>query len=482
MDSKRSESKLKVNVISSSLYQVIVMIVPIITSPYVTRIFSVNQMGDYSLSLTIANIFVVIAQFGLSTYAIREIAILNSVEARSKEFFKLESIQIVTSILSFIVYNFIFIVILDTDAVLLYFIQSLLIIINIFDISWYYVGIEEIGKIIVRNGMTKVLSTLLIFLIIKDPDQLELYALINVVGILSGNVLMVIQSRRFLDFSVYNFSISWNHVVGSLKYLVPTVINFSYDSIEKSLLKVVSNSSNVGIYSEAKKIINMLNSVINSAFSALSPRMSHFVSIGNISQVREYFDRGVNASSIFSIIVVGGVIVVGDDFVNFFYGSGYDLVSPVLKISSISLIIIPINVLISRGLLIPYGMEKIYSKSIIYTLLSGIVFNIIFNINFGALGAALSFVLSQIVCLVYAFKNIHNMVPLKSVIQNIFISILCILLQVVTTNEIKSNFVIENSIISFIVFGVISVAVSSLLLVIIFILKKEIIKSKNKHM
>lgn len=456
----RNLNKLKINVISSSLYQILVMIVPIVTSPYVTRIFSINQMGIYSLSLTIANFFVVFAQFGLSTYAIREIAILKTKEERSKVFFKLETLQIITSVLSFVIYSVWIILIVDSENRVLYFIQSLLILINVFDISWFFIGIEEIGKVIIRNGISKLLSTLLIFLVIKSNNHLEFYALINILGILLGNLIMVLQSREYIDFSLAKITLSKNHFIGSFKFLSPNIINSSYDTLEKSILNGITTPGNVGVYSEAKKIINLITSVVNSAFNALSPRMSYHVSEKDYDTVKNYFEKGVFLSSVFSVIIVGGVVAVSYDFVSFFYGEGYYLVSPVLNYSSISLIAIPLNVLLARGILIPYGKDNVYFKSVIVTITSGIALNFILDYQLGAIGAAISFSVAQFVSFVYVLINVKQIIDVKKVLISVLFIIVSIIMNIYIMSFIKTVVNINNSFLSFFVLGFISVLVS----------------------
>src|SRR5699024_7669034 len=107
MSLERNNKKLKNNIVYSSLYQILVFIVPIITTPYVTRIFDASKMGEYSLSLSIASLFVVISQFGIETYGTREIAKTELKSERDQLFFKLLSIQFTTSIIMFIIYNII---------------------------------------------------------------------------------------------------------------------------------------------------------------------------------------------------------------------------------------------------------------------------------------------------------------------------------------------------------------------------------------
>lgn len=464
MNTNKKANRLKNNIISSSAYQVLVMIVPIITTPYVTRIFDVNQMGEYSLSITLASLFVVIAQFGLPTYGAREIAISDSKKEATESFFKLESMQILTSIVSFILYNVIFIFLIDSANKPLYFVQSFLILANIFDISWYYIGIEEIGKVIVRNAMSKFFTTIAIFIFVNKNDQLILYALINILGILLGNLSMLVQSFRYINYSQAKFLIKFENMKSSFKLLVPTLVNTSYNSAEKSILNIITTSVEVGIYNEAKKIINLIAAAINSAFSALSPRMSYFVSKGEKEKVNLYFLNALKFCEIFSIIVVSGTLLVSEDFVAFFYGPGYEMVAPVLMVSSVSLITMPVTVLITRGILIPYAKDKEYSNSIVIILITGIVSNLLLDGFLGAIGAAISFTITQIFSYIYVVITIKEIVEIKMIITQNFKVLLLIVVNVLIVSVIIPTIYIGNPFISFLIKGSISVLLNVLII------------------
>src|SRR5699024_8623998 len=139
-------------------------------------------------------------------------------------FFQLVSIQFIASVLMFLLFNVIFIGLLDIQSKALFFAQSLLILVNIFDISCYFIGIEEIKKTIFRNAFMKVFTTLSILLLIKSEKQLILYSLLNVIGMLIGNLTMVIVSRHYINYKNIKFSLRKPHTMGSIKLLIPRLL------------------------------------------------------------------------------------------------------------------------------------------------------------------------------------------------------------------------------------------------------------------
>lgn len=69
----RNEKKsLGINALLNGFRNIINLIFPLITFPYVTRVLSVQGIGIYNFSNTYANYFILLAGLGISTYAVRE--------------------------------------------------------------------------------------------------------------------------------------------------------------------------------------------------------------------------------------------------------------------------------------------------------------------------------------------------------------------------------------------------------------------------
>lgn len=463
----RSNKKLINNIILSSVYQMLVMIVPIITTPYVTRIFDAGKIGEYNLSLSIVSMFVVASQFGLPSYGSREISIAKNDIIRQKVFFELFTIQLFLSLFLFLIFNFIFTFLLNLGDSKLFFLQSFFILANILDISWFFIGIEEIGKTIVRNALTKVFTTLSVFLLVKNENQINLYAVINIVGMILGNITMIISSFKYVNYRNMKLTLSKGHLLNSFKLLLPKLISTSHDTAERNVLNFTATPESIGIYSEGKKIINLAFSVINSAFNALSPRMSYHVSLGEYDKVKVYFNKGLENAGLFSVIIVSGIISVSSEFVDFFYGDGYIGVGIILRILALSLIIIPIISLLNSGILIPRKKDKEYLIGIIIIFISGIILNIFLDPVLGAIGAAISYSISQLLSLIYLGYICRDIIEPKQIFKSVGVILILIILNISLLRIFTSNLFVSNSMVLFLIKGVISVSISIILIGIV---------------
>ena len=159
------QKSIKKNYLFNLSYQILLLITPLITTPYVSRVLGVRGIGTVSYTESIATYFVLAATMGITTYGQREISyVQDSIEKRSTVFWNTKVLQFVTSFLAFIVY--VVFAFIRKDS-LIYLIFSLNIVAVFFDVTWFFQGMEEFGKIVFRNIVFKILNIVYIFAFIK---------------------------------------------------------------------------------------------------------------------------------------------------------------------------------------------------------------------------------------------------------------------------------------------------------------------------
>ncbi|MRN07364.1 hypothetical protein EAI26_08195 [Lactobacillus sp. 0.1XD8-4] len=163
------------NYLYNAGYQILLMIAPILTTPYVSRVLGPHNNGINTYTNGWVTFFYLLGQLGISIYGNREIAYKreNKYE-RSKVFWEIAILQLITSATSLLIY--LFVVFLFSTTFKLYFIlQALWIIAYGIDISWYFMGLEDFKKTVTRNTIIKIISIFLIFLLVKDKNDLSKY-------------------------------------------------------------------------------------------------------------------------------------------------------------------------------------------------------------------------------------------------------------------------------------------------------------------
>lgn len=182
--------KLSLNYFYNLIYQFLAIALPIITVPYVSRTLGASALGEYYYITAIVSYFSVFAILGTTDYGQREIAKRQKdKEERSKLFWNIFYFRILCTVVTFFVYIF-FIIFFPLKYRNLLLVNILSFISWICDVSWYFQGMENFKVTAIRNGLVKILATIFIFILIKKPSDVVLYAFIYVLATLIGNLTM----------------------------------------------------------------------------------------------------------------------------------------------------------------------------------------------------------------------------------------------------------------------------------------------------
>ncbi|MGN0435180.1 MAG: flippase [Wujia sp.] len=399
---------IKKNLILSTAYQILLLITPLITAPYVSRVLTPDGVGVYSYTQSIQLYFSLVAALGTVSYGSREIArVRHDKEQRSKLFWEIELMTVLTTVAVLLVW--VGLILFTKEYKICFLMLSLNIIAVIFDISWFYTGLEQFKYIVFQNGSFKILSVVSIFLFVKDENDLYIYILILGLSVFLGNLTMWMYLPKFLNkVSIKDLKIV-RHFKETLVYFVPTIATSVYTLLDKTLIGLITdNNSENGYYEQATKIINMAKSVTFTALnSVLGSRISYLFAENRISEIKEKIENSIDYILFMGIGIGFGLIGIADRFVPFFFGDGYDKVAILLCVFSPIVVIIGISNCLGSQYYNPAGLRALSAKFIIVGSCVNLLLNILFIPRYGCLGAAVASVLAEltITVLYIAFCN-----------------------------------------------------------------------------
>lgn len=103
MDNK--SISVKKNFIYNSAFQVLILLVPFVTTPYVSRVLGADNIGKYSYASAMVTYFTLLAALGSTIYGQRKIAYYrDNKEEMSQVFWNTFFFRCVMSLISFILY------------------------------------------------------------------------------------------------------------------------------------------------------------------------------------------------------------------------------------------------------------------------------------------------------------------------------------------------------------------------------------------
>lgn len=393
--------KLKNNLLYNISYEILVIMLPLILSPYISRVLGADALGTYSYTYTIANYFVMFSMLGIKNYGNRLVAqIRNNQEKLNTMFSSLLTVHVIISIIFSVLYfNYIFIM---KDEYIEYFIiQGLYVVSSIFDISWFYFGIEKFKITVLRNIVIKILNLLLIFTFVRTKNDLNKYCFIMAGCTLISQIMLWIPLKKYVKIQKTAFQTMKCHLKPMLLLFLPTIAISLYKYMDKIMIGSMSNKTQLGFYQNAEQLVNIPNVIINAIGAVMLPKMSNLIAEGKTQQTEKYFSRSIRYFMCMAFALASGLAAVADNFAPLFWGEEFAPCSQLIIGLSITVPFVTFANIIRTQYLIPNAKDKEYLASVIVGAIVNLIMNSILISRWGAKGAVFGTVAAEIcVCIV----------------------------------------------------------------------------------
>lgn len=397
----QGKKKIVKNVSLGALTQVLMILSTIVTIPYVTRIFTPGQMGIYGLGYSIVAFLSVVAGIGFEYYGTRMISTTVDRRERSKIFFALWRLQIIFVLVLAFLYCMTLQVIDPLDK-MSYILQAGMIISVVFDVSWLFMGVEDVALIVRRNVVSKLVVIAGIFLFVKTQSDINLYIILIFSGALIGNVSSFLAARKYISFDYYKSKTERKDLLGIFRLAAPSSLVSAISPIQNSIITGLSNGTySTGIFDQSNRIINMVYQVIKSGLKAITPRLSHYaVNDIDFTKSDKYISIASYCNIIVSTIFVVCIYNTAGSFTNFFFGPQYQEISVFLIIGSLLLFPKVLSRIIYDMYFIPRRLDRLYSKSCLIYIVVTILFTLLGVYYYGAKGAVIAMVISETIMII----------------------------------------------------------------------------------
>lgn len=393
---KEMTPSLKMNIVLNMLYEILVVITPLITAPYVSRVLRADGVGINSYTTSLLTYFILFASLGTANYGKKVIAShRDDVNSYSKAFWEIELITVFTTILCLVIWiTFAFLYKRYTPYML---VLSFTLLSALFDISWLYGGLEKFQYTVSVNSIFKIASVICIFLFVKDQNGVLAYTAIMAISTLLGNASMWLFLPKQVVVTKIEYSSIKKHLRGTLVYFGPTIATSIYTILDKTLIGVITGSDvQNGYYEQATKIINIIKSVcFNSVNGVMVARASFLHSQNNNDELFKIKDISYHIISFLSIGACFGLIGISDIFVPFFFGKGYDYVVQLINLLSVVVVIIGISSVANTIYYVAGGRMKKATRLILIGSFTNLVLNIILISKYQSVGAVVSTLIAE---------------------------------------------------------------------------------------
>lgn len=403
------------NMIYNSVFQILIYAIPLITTPYVSRVLGADHVGQYSYALSIVTYFTLVATLGSTTHGQRIVAYSRDNRARLSEvFWNTVFFRIITTIVAIVLY-LAFIAI--TDGISLLGIIVVLNTLNVaLDISWYYQGIEDFRQTVIRGLFVKLVGLIGIFAFVKSPSDTWLYALILLGSTLLGSLSLWIRIPKLVERpkTIKPF----DDFKDIFLVFLPTIATQVYLVLDKSMIGWITRSDyENGCYDQAEKLIRVALILISSVSTVILPRVANLFSQNRVDDAREYVYKAYRVVMMVAVPLFFGVLECAPILIPVYLGTGYEMSVLLMKIFSWLLIAVSLASITGLAYLVPTKQQNIYTISVTVAAGANLVMNMIMIPRIGAYGAAIASIVAEsigtVIQIWYCVK--HKQLTLKDI-------------------------------------------------------------------
>lgn len=383
------------NYVYNLLYQILVIILPLITTPYISRVLGAENVGIYGYTISIVTYFTLFGSLGIALYVRREIAYLqDDIEKRSKVFWEFIFLRAITLSVAALIFYFVFA--RSGEYSFYYKILLFHIFAAVFDITAFFQGLEQFKKIIRRNLIIKIISVSCVFIFIHSPKDLYKYLLIYTLSDLIGNLSLWIDLPKYITGISFGKLNLFKHIKPTVILFIPQIATQIYTVLDKTMIgSLIADKAEVGYYEQSQKIVLTILTVVTSLGTVMLPRMANKFANGRTDEVKNSITASFRFIFFLAIPMVFGMISVSPDLIIWFLGKGYARSIAITQVISPIILFIGLSNVIGVQYLLPTMKQKQYTISVVSGALTNLVLNFILIPRFMSVGAALATVAAE---------------------------------------------------------------------------------------
>ncbi|WP_430596564.1 flippase [Enterococcus sp. DIV0175] len=387
------------DIIYNAIYQVFLIVLPLITIPILSRRIGADGLGIYGYVFSIAQFLMTVIAVGMNPFRIRNIAkARDDKKELSMQFWNIYFMQLLIGLGASIVY-IMYIYLFDIQYKNLYFIQLIFILGLTLDISWFFQGIEEFAKVVIRNTLIKISSVFLIVLFVTTKDDLWIYVFITSITNFLGSLVFWLNIKGKVYRPKFNSALFRKLWKPAFIILVPQLFMQVYTTLDKTVVGYFVNPTELSYYDQSQKIARIILAVLSSITIVMLPKISKAQANGDKRNILIYTKKSFDYTFIIAMILFSVVFVNTKEFVPWFFGEKFEPMVINMLLSCLLIIFSPIGGVFANQFTIAIEKDKEFAYPMIIGALISIVGNILLVPKYGALGATLVLVIVEfLVC------------------------------------------------------------------------------------
>lgn len=412
--------KIKTNLLYNVAYQILILIVPLITTPYVSRVLLPEGVGIYALTTAIAKYFWMFALLGMTTYGNRSIAKVKYDKNKlSVTFWNLYYFQVIISSICLIVYIGYALTVGYTQYGIVVMCQIPYVMSALFEVSWFYYGTEQFKFMVTRNVVIKTITAASVFIFVNSPDDVWIYVLINALNLFVGQLCLWLFLWRHIHFAKPQWKLIRSHLKPNCVLFVSVVAVSVYTLMDKIMIEALSTTTELGYYENSYKIMDICCSIVGAIGAVMLPRISYLMENNDNEKVSSYLEKSMRYIMMLAVGITFGMAGVGKEFSIIYFGEKFARCGVLMMAMAPTILFYSWENILRTQYLLPGNKDRIFVMATVYAAVANLVLNALLIRRLGALGASFGTVGALFVATGYQTLRVRKELPILRYIQEL---------------------------------------------------------------
>lgn len=415
----------------------LIVIMPLIVTPYTTRVIGINKLTINTNTTNLVQWFVLFGIMGINIYGNREIARVRDDSTKlSKTFFEIFAMQVFSMLIASLAFFFYIYIIGDQYQTIL-LIQSISLLSVAFDITWFFYGVEDFKSASIRNMIVKIIGVVLIFMLVKGPNDLFIFVLINTCTGVLGQIIMWLQLKQYIHFVPISLKGIIQHIKPNIALFIPQIAISVYSILDITMLRILGPVYvETNLYEQTQKFVKMFLFFITSIGTVMLPRVSNVHSKGDRVAVNNYLNKTLRLALYLSIPMIFGISAMIQNFVDWFLPESYQIVGLLIQCTSPIILFISLSNVFGTQFLVPTGNTKPYTLSVVVGAIVNFLINWTLIPTYGVFGAIIGSVVAELSVTLVQYFYVKNRIDFDFKVKELIIVFIASLIMFIPTHYI----------------------------------------------
>lgn len=436
---------LKLNAVLNTIKTIFGILFPLITFPYVSRVLLPENIGKVNFGTSFVSYFSLIASLGITTYAIRECsAKRNNKETLSQTASQIFSINMCTTIIAYFLMIIALVVFKNISAYrTIIIIQSTAILFTTLGCDWLNSAMEDFAFITIRTIAFQIISLILMFMFVKNTDDYIKYAAITVLSSSGANFVNIFYRKKYCQIRfVTNMNIK-KHIKPILLLFVMILAQTIFNSSDITMLGLIKGDYEVGLYTTAVKMSNLISQIVSSMAWVIMPRMALYFEQEDYAKINQMLKKVLSVLVTLGLPCAVGCMCLSKEIIQIIAGDQYLGATVALDILMIGFVISLVGgSFLGNMVLLPSKREGIYMTICCIATGVNLLLNAILIPKGGVNAAAFTTTLASLLIMVMLIITKDSRIKLEYFGQVVFapvvgctiMGVLCIFLRFFISN------------------------------------------------